>query len=108
MTPPPQDIPLASCDARSALRTDHVIAEIVTDAPARPEMRFESTWFFHNSAHRWHYFRDMTRDEILIWCAYDADSSRPQFVPHSAFDDPNCPTSVPARVSIEARALVYF
>jgi len=50
----------------------------------------------------------MTRDEALIWRAYDSDSSRPQFVPHSAFYDPGCPPGVPTRMSVEACAFVYF
>ncbi len=105
---PPQDIPLAVCDPRSVSPTDCVTAYSVIDAPGAPEFRFESTLFVHNPAHRWHYFRDMTRHEVLIFKAYDSDQSRPQCVPHSAFDDPGCPRGVPTRVSIEARAFAYF
>ena len=108
LSPPPQDIPLAVCDALSIAPEDQVIADSVIDAQGAPEFRFESTLFLHNPAHRRHYFRDMTRDEALVFRAYDSDSARPQRVPHSAFNDPSCPHGVPTRVSIEARAFAYF
>jgi hypothetical protein len=106
---PPQDIPLAVCDARSIAHADCVLADSVIDAPGVPEFRFESTLFIHNPAHRWHYFSNMTRDEALVFRAFDSDSSRSQRVPHSAFNDPSCPPGVTqTRASIEARAFVHY
>jgi hypothetical protein len=105
---PPQDIPLAVCDARSVAPQDRVIADSVIDAPGASEFRFESTLFTHNPAHRWHYFSNMTRDEALVFRAYDSDAQQPQRVPHSAFNDATCPDGVPTRVSIEARAFAFF
>jgi len=106
VSPGPQDIPLAVCDVRSIAPADGVLG--VIDARGAPETRFESTLYFHNPAHRWHYFRDMTRDEALVFKSYDSDPSRPQYVPHTAFNDPSCPLEASTRVSIEARAFAYF
>jgi hypothetical protein len=108
ISPPPQDVPLAVCDARTVAFTDHVTAEAVIDAPNAPEMRFESTLIRFNPAHRWYYFPDMHADELLVFKAFDSDPDQPYLVPHSAFDDPNCPVGVPPRASIEIRAFAFF
>ena len=105
---PPQDIPLAVCDARTIERQDLMAADGVYDAGPPPWMELEAYAIRHNPRHRWLYFRDMRPDEALIFRAYD---NLPDFRPgtaHSAFDDPTCPDDAPARVSIEARAFAIF
>jgi hypothetical protein len=106
---PPQDIPLAVCDARSVAPQDLVPGDGVYDE-GDPSTWWELEAYLvrHNPAHRWIYFRDMRPDEALIFRAYD---NLPQWragVPHSAFDDPSCPPGGPPRVSIEARAFAIF
>lgn len=107
-TPPPQDIPLAVCDARSVAPQDPVDALAVMDAKDRPVFRNVTAVYRPNPDHRWYYFRDMTADEVLIFKQHDSDSSRAHRVPHSAFSDPTCPAGVPPRGSAEARILAVF
>jgi hypothetical protein len=117
ISPPPQDIPLAICDARSVAASDYVLADAVIDpsntgdAAQRmraSEARFESIVLLHNPAHRWNYFSNMTRDEVLIFKSHDSQLPYAQRVPHTAFRDSTCPSGIPSRMSIEARAFAYF
>jgi len=106
---PPQDVPLAVCDARSLAAQDLAFADAVFDAPGgAPEWSFEGLLVRHNPAHRWNYFSNMTRDEALIFKTNDSDPAAPHHIPHSAFDDPSCPQGVPPRASIEMRAIAYW
>lgn len=102
---PPQDVPLAVCDARSVTGNDLIEADAVFDSPGQPEWSFEGIVVAHDPAHRWHWFPDMTRDEALIFKTNDSDPTRAHCVPHVAFDDPSCGPQTPARASIEMRAI---
>ncbi len=65
--------------------------------------------FAPNPAHRWVYFPEMTRDEVLLLKSYDsATDGRARFTPHTAFTHPDTPADAPARQSIEVRAFVFF
>jgi hypothetical protein len=109
LSDPPQDVPLAICDARSLAPDDLATADAVFDAPGgAPEWSFEGLLLRHSRRHRWCYFSDMTRDEALIFKTNDSDPAQPHHVPHSAFDDPSCPPGVPPRASIEMRAVAYW
>lgn len=108
LTPPPQDIPLAVCDARSVREIDRMIADAVFDTPGQPEWSFEGLVVHYNAAHRWCYFSNMTIDEVLVFKTNDSDPSQPHDVPHTAFDDPSCPKQVPTRASIEMRGIAYW
>ena len=108
LTPPPQDIPLAVCDARSLRREDLIPALAVFDFAGVPERTAESFVVRYSGAHRWNYFRDMTPDEALIFVTNESDPSRPHHVPHTAFDDPTCSPNVVPRSSIEIRVVAYF
>jgi hypothetical protein len=108
LTPPPQDIPLAVCDARSLQGGDLIPAVAVFDFAGVPERTAESLVLRFNPAHRWHYFRDMTPAEALIFVTNEGDPRRPHHVPHTAFDDPTCPAGTIARSSIEIRVVAYF
>jgi hypothetical protein len=108
ISPPPQDVPLAVCDARSVAPGDLVIGDAVFDYNDRPEWSAESTLVRANPAHRWAYFSGMTRDEALVFVCKDSDPQQPQNVPHCAFDDPSCPAAAPPRASIEMRAMAFW
>ncbi|HEU4620146.1 MAG TPA: CmcJ/NvfI family oxidoreductase [Gammaproteobacteria bacterium] len=108
LTPPPQDVPLAVCDAGSVAPEDLVPADAVFDEPGRPEWSFEGLVVRFNPAHRWFYYSGMAPDEALVFKTYDSDPGAPRQVPHSAFDDSTCPTGVPPRTSIEMRAIAYW
>jgi hypothetical protein len=108
ISPPPQDIPLAVCDARSVAPGDLVLADAVFDHHGVPEWSAESTLVRANKAHRWAYFSGMNRDEALVFICKDSEPGRAQNVPHCAFDDPSCPPGLPTRASIEMRAMAYW
>jgi len=108
LSPPPQDTPLALCDARTVGPGDEVYADCVVDEPGVPEIRFENSVFRHGASHRWYYFSNMTRDEVLIFKGYDSDRQRASGVPHVAFDDPTCPPDAPPRESIDDRVVTFF
>ena len=107
VTPPPQDFPLAVCDARSVAPGDEVTVTAITRERAG-EIRHDTTGYLHNGTHRWHYYADMTPAEVLIFKAHDTDEGRSRRVPHTAFTDPSCPAGVPTRASVEMRALALF
>src|SRR5580765_1465964 len=67
VSPPPQDVPLAVCDARSLAATDLIAADAIFDSPGKPEWSFEGIVVAHSPAHRWHWFSDMTADEALVF-----------------------------------------
>jgi len=108
LTPPPQDVPLALCDARTAQANDVTVGEAVIDTPNEPEMRFESSLYHANPGHRWFWFSDMRPDEALVFKAFDSDLERVQGCPHSAFDNPDCPADVAPRASAEIRAYAFY
>ena len=59
--------------------------------------------------HRWFYFPQMRKDEVLFFKQYDSDpKARSRFCFHTAFDDPTVPRDAPLRQSIEVRALALF
>lgn len=109
---PPQDTPLAVCDARSVAADDLVKADGVYDYGPEPWTTSEAYMLRFNPQHRWLYFKDMRPDELMIFRAYNwgpkSQSGFTPGVPHSAFEDPTLPLEAPARVSIEARAFAVF
>jgi len=108
ITPPPQDYPLALCDARSIRPGDGitVVAETVTRKTGA--FSFDTTGYLHHPDHRWCYFRDMTPEEVLVFITHDSDPARPHQVAHTAFLDPTCPPGTPTRGSVEMRAFAVF
>lgn len=108
ISPPPQDVPLAFCDARSLSPQDLIAADAVFDEPGKPEWSFEGLVVAHNPAHRWHWFSQMTIDEAVLFKTNDSDPAHAHHVPHVAFDLPGCPANAPPRVSIEMRATAYW
>ena len=115
---PPQDWPLALCDAGS-VRTDegvpntlHVVDRIPDREAMLREMPGEESLiaaaiFHYNPDHRWWYFSNMTRDEIVLLKFHDSDAGKALRTPHTAFHDPSFPDARP-RQSIEFRSFAYF
>ena len=103
---PPQDVPLALCDARSVAPADLMLADAIFDQPGKPEWGFDSYLVAHNRAHRWHWFPEMTRDEVIVFRTSDSAGAAP--VPHVAFDNPLAGPDAPPRASIEMRAVAYW
>ena len=105
---PPQDFPLAVCDAQSVAPEDEVIVTAITVEQGAGEIRHDTTGYRYNPAHRWYYYRDMSPEEVLVFKAHDTDRRRSIRVPHSAFTDPTCTPGVPTRASVEMRGLALF
>jgi hypothetical protein len=108
LSSPPQDVPLAVCDASSLSPPDLVEADAVFDVPGKPEWSFEGLLVRHNPNHRWSYFSNMSRDEVLVFKTNDSDPAHPHHVPHTAFNDPTCPPGVTPRASLEMRVICYW
>jgi hypothetical protein len=105
---PPQDVPLAVCDARSIAPTDLVPADARFDRGGRVEWSFEALLLRYNPAHRWFFFSDMERNEVIVFKRHDTDLQQPHHVPHSAFSDPRVPPDCTPRASVEMRTIAYW
>ena len=104
---PPQDQPLAVCDARSVSRDDEDVVQILLKAPGRDVIRSATTVYNPNPAHKWHYFSNMTINEKLIFKAFDTDPDRPLRLPHTSFINPLAgPDAI--RKSIETRVVAFY
>ena len=108
LTPPPQDMPLAVCDSRSVSPSDLVEADAMMDIPGKPETSYEGLVIRYSPRHRWSYFSNMSRDEVLVFKSHDSDPGQPHHVPHSAFNNPACPPGVSPRASMEMRGIAYW
>jgi hypothetical protein len=118
LSAPPQDWPLALCEAAS-LDPDEGVANymlVVDSVPERSAMFAElpdaeslpaAFVFPFNPRHRWWYFPEMTRDEAILLKLHDSDHSRAWRTPHTAFRDPTV-HDAPPRASIEFRTIAYF
>lgn len=59
--------------------------------------------------HRWFYFPNMTKDEVILFKQWDSDPEKPgRICFHTSFDDPLSSTEAPTRQSIEVRFIAYF
>jgi len=108
LTPPPQDVPLAVCDAQSFDPADLMEADAIFDEAGKPEWSFTGLVVRGNPRHRWLWYSDMSPDEALVFKTNDSDPAAPHCVPHSAFDNPLCPADAPPRASMEMRAIAYW
>jgi len=96
--------PLAVCDARSIERPDLFAAE-----RRHPGRVHEIYYVAYNPNHRWFYFPEMRRDEVLfIKCFDSATDGRARLSVHTAFEDPTTPAGAPPRESIEIRTFAFF
>ncbi len=117
-SPPPQDFPLALCDARTVgshegiPNTMFVVDQLPDPKAMLADMPEESSAlaaaiFHFNANHRWWYFSNMSAEEILLFKFHDSDPSKAMRTPHTAFHDPSFPESR-TRESIEFRTIAFF
>ena len=115
---PPQDWPLALCDARSVgpdegtTNTLHIVDQLPEEKAMLGDMPGEDSLptaaiFHYNPNHRWWYFSSMTRAEVVLLKFHDSDRARALRVPHTAFCDTTFPNAKP-RNSIEVRTFAFF
>jgi hypothetical protein len=100
---PVLDSPLALCDAQSFTDADLIASDLVY-----PHLRGETSNVEFKPGHRWYYFSEMQRDEVLLIRVHDsAEDGRARLSFHTAFDNPLA-VGAPPRESIEVRSLVFF
>lgn len=107
ITAPPQDVPLAVCDARTIGAADLVPADAVFDVSDAPEWSFEGLVVRYSPRQAWFYYADMHPAELLVFRTNDTSPAHRYGVAHSAFDAP-AREDVPPRMSIEARGICYW
>lgn|SRR6185312_16744895 len=117
-SPAPQDWPLALCDGNS-IAPEEGVHNYLVRTPSRPtpeemsapiegEEDLPSALIFrHGPHHRWYYYPDMTRDEIVVIKLNDSDHAQTWFAPHTAFHDQGRAGTHP-RESIEFRSVAYW
>ena len=106
-SPPPQDVPLAVCDARTVSSDDLVPADARFDRDGAIRWQFEALLLRYAPAHRWLFFSNMQRDEVLVFKRHDTDVTEAHHVPHSAFTDSRVANGTP-RASAEIRTIAYW
>jgi hypothetical protein len=100
---PLRDAPLAVCDARSVAAKDLVPSDLVYR-----DRVGETYAVTYDPDHRWFYVPEMQPDEALLLKCFDSETDgRARFMPHTAFEDPTAPASIPPRESIELRTMVF-
>ena len=104
-----QDVPLGLCAYPSVARDDLLDCEAIFDPlDGSPEWGFPNYLLAYNPAHRWHYYSDMTRDEVIVFKTSESDPDRAQLMPHGAFDNPLAGPDTPSRISLEMRGTCYW
>jgi len=104
VSPPPQDNTLVMCDG-STIPPENLI---VFDAVVAPGIDFESQLCKFDARMRWYYFPNMTKDEVLVFKAYDTDHAQWSQPLHNSADIPGLPADSVARCSIEARFFAFW
>jgi len=117
ISPGPQDWPLAMCEAQSVARSEGqpnvmIYVDKLPDVEQLPELppdpAGEAVCYQHSPMHKWTYFSNMQKDEVLVFKLYDSkDGVEAWRTPHAAFDNSSVPGAVP-RESVEIRSVAYF
>lgn len=100
LSPPPQDFPLAICDASSVRDTDIDLVDYTLGTTLKLGL------VHFNPAQRWYYFPDMSADEFILFKSYDSEVY--PNTAHSAFDNRRAYPNANPRESLEARFFVYY
>jgi hypothetical protein len=109
ISPPPQDNTLVLCDASSIKQEECIVFDACLRTPYdAPGNQFESQLCRYDAGQRWYYFPNLTRDELIIFKAYDSDHNRWAQALHNSADIPGLPEDAAPRVSVEARFFAFF
>ena len=103
------DTPFAVCDKRSVSDKELIPTDLFNYLPDQPNaLTVEICQSSHSDTHKWYFYPEMNRDEVLMFKTYDSEEK--PFIPtlHSAFDYPDTPEGVSPRESIEVRAVCFF
>ena len=102
---PLERMPLALIDRRTIPKTSLSTSLIGKIPSGQRRGGIEIFNAAHHDDHRWYYYPNMTRDELLIWKGYDSTEVPARPPMHSAFDDPRTPENAAERKSVEVRVL---
>lgn len=109
---PVRDNHLALLDERSLVKPDDIIVRdnFSYDAvQGKYKIIQYILWKKNASQHRWFYFPDLTKDEMILHKQFDSDTSKQgRMVFHTSCPDPTAPSNSPPRSSIEVRAFCFF
>jgi hypothetical protein len=105
---PPQDNTLALCDGRSVQGAETMEFDVTIGPEEIPGNTFIARVCRYSDAHRWYYFSNLTRGEVIVFKAFDSAAPDALNVAHTAFDDPSAPANAVPRSSIEARFVAFF
>ncbi|KAF7536040.1 hypothetical protein G7054_g4901 [Neopestalotiopsis clavispora] len=96
--------PLAVAEANSVSEDDLVPVPLIY-----PGRRNGATFTVkHSDSHKWYFKYGLTPQEVILIKCFDSKTDgRARRVPHTAFVDSGAGDDVPARESIEVRALVF-
>ena len=100
---PLRTMPLAVCDATSMRSGDFVACDLIYR-----DRVGEISYVAYSDRHRWYYYPDMSRDEVLLLKCFDSDPLQGGVGAHAAFEHPHTPIDALPRESIEARAFAFF
>lgn len=106
-SPPPQDVPLALCDARTVSTSHLISADARFDRDGEIRWQFEALLLRYDPGHRWFFFSNMQPDEVVVFKRHDTDAAAPHHVPHCAFTDSRASGGAP-RASAELRTIAYW
>eukprot|EP00239_Pterosperma_sp_CCMP1384_P007623 CAMPEP_0197844520 /NCGR_PEP_ID=MMETSP1438-20131217/1508_1 /TAXON_ID=1461541 /ORGANISM="Pterosperma sp., Strain CCMP1384" /LENGTH=287 /DNA_ID=CAMNT_0043455349 /DNA_START=134 /DNA_END=994 /DNA_ORIENTATION=- len=104
---PIQNNHLAVCDESSLVAPDdYITSDLKGPGYEIQQYQLDSK---NSARHRWYYYPEMTKNEVLLFKQWDSDITLPGRVCfHTAFNDPNAPPDTPPRQSIEARGIAFF
>ncbi len=100
---PLRTMPLAVCDATSMKPDDFVACDLHF-----PDRVGEISYVAFSARHRWYYYPEMQRNEVLLLKCFDSDRAHGGVGAHAAFEHPHTPADALPRESIEARAFAFF
>lgn len=102
-SPPPQDFPLAFCDASSIEEAD------LLDTYYQKHGVTHKSWVLHhNPCHRWYYLPEMTPDEFYLFKGYDSAMHYHRWSAHTSFSNRHTYPNAKPRESVETRFYVYY
>jgi len=106
---PNQNHHLACCDVTSLTPNDYILSERTSAAEQHNGHTYYALNAANHSRHRWYYSPHMVKSEILVFQQWDSVATvqfgRSCF--HTAIKDPSAPRGIPARESVEVRAIAF-
>jgi len=99
-TTPLRNFPLGVCDNRSVRPVDLIPCKL-------PGTELEVVYATHNARHKWYWFPEMTKEEVLLFKTFDSEKPD-ECTLHSAFELVDAPCDAPTRASCEVRVLCLF